>query len=111
MKTVPLYFHPDSSNGNGSGGKADPRGPGAGAGAAGGVTGVSGAGKDDQRTGGTSGIETEKATGGDGVASGGKLAGPMNDAGVRATGDPDRQQEVRQDLMPELGKGETPNPT
>ena len=114
-----MYFHPDSDNGGG--GKGDPRGPAAGAGMMGGVTGVSGAGRGNERTGGTTGIETEKSTGDDGVASGGSLAGAMNDAGVRPTNDPDRQTaqqqqqqgELRQDVMPEISQAEggTPNPT
>jgi hypothetical protein len=97
-----------------AGGKGDPRGSAAGAGMMGGVTGVSGAGRGDERTGGTSGVETEKSTGDDGVASGGSLAGAMNDAGVRATDDPDRGGAGGgPDVMPEIPKSEggTPNPT
>ena len=114
-----LCFHPDPDSNNGGSSKGDPRGPAAGAGMMGGVTGVSGAGRGDERTGGTTGIETEKAASAEeGVASGGSLAGAMNDAGVRATNDPDREQqqqqgEVRQDVMPEISQAEggTPNPT
>ena len=34
-----------------------------------------------------------------------------NAVGKRSARDPDRQQEIRQDLMPDLGEGGTPNPT
>jgi hypothetical protein len=73
--------------------------PGTGAKTVGGRTTASGAGDDQHLTGGTTGVETEKSTGDDGVTSGGSLKAALNDAGITPETTPDNP---RQD---------TPNPT